>query len=530
MRYLALAVAALFAQAVCALRRTPNITLDDWSSVKLFENYTCAKLKVPLDYDNPSVGTTAIAFIKLSATNVAEDTCSLLINPGGPGGSGIDAVLSQGVDLIQIVQGQHNIVGFDPRGVGRSGPVVDCSPDYPKGRAQFEQMYYSDISNASSTPTGTQCAAAELFGKACTPTVGGSNGTAAYVSTPAVARDMLSYLQAEQAVTGRNGTKLWYYGLSYGTVFGATFAHLFPYYVGRMVLDGVVDAEDYYDLGWKSNLYDADGAISSLIQSCFNAGQANCSFWGASVSAIRGRLEKLLHDLKYQPIPIAPSDLCPLPMLSTYSDLKQVILQAMYSPLEGFPNLATVLSELEQGNTTAYSAAVTSGATPASLCNYAINGTTSTQDINSLIKCVDGAGASNFSNFVEFEEYVAILNEQSKFFGDVWPNNANGVACRFFNVSTLKTGGIPGSILKARHTANPILFVTTEIDPVAPKRVFPGSVVFTQNSVGHTAFASASTCLIQRIQTYILHVTLPPANTTCEPDVQPFQATSNISF
>jgi hypothetical protein len=270
-------------------------------------------------------------------------------------------------------------------------------------------MYYSDISNASSTSTGTQFAAAELFGKACTPTVGGSNGTAAYVSTPAVARDMLSYLQTEQAVTGRNGTKLWYYGLSYGTVLGATFAHLFPYYVGRMVLDGVVDAEDYYDLGWKSNLYDADGAISSFIQSCFNAGQANCSFWGAAVSAIRARLEKLLHGLKYQPIPIAPSDLCPLPMLATYSDLKQVILQAMCSPLEGFPNLATVLSELEQGNTTAYSAAVTSGATPASRCNYAINGTTSTQDINSLIKCLDGAGASKFSNFAELEEYLAIL-------------------------------------------------------------------------------------------------------------------------
>jgi hypothetical protein len=222
---------------------------------------------------------------------------------------------------------------------------------------------------------------------------------------------MLSYLRAEQAATGRNDKKLWYYGLSYGTVLGATFAHIFPDEVGRMILDGVVDAEDYYDLGWKSNLYDADKVINSFIQSCF-AGQANCSFWGPSVSTISARLEKLLHDLKYQPIPITPSDLCPLPMLVTYSDLKQVILQAMCSPREGFPNLATVLSELEQGNTTAYSAVVTSGATPASPCNYAINGTTSTQDINTLIKCVDGAGASNFSNLAEFEEYVAILNKQ----------------------------------------------------------------------------------------------------------------------
>ncbi|KAL3487223.1 hypothetical protein BJX62DRAFT_228207 [Aspergillus germanicus] len=528
MKFFALTVAALFVQAACALQVAPNITLNNWSSLPAFsslqwlpcfENYTYAKLKVPLDYDNLSLGTTAIAFIKLSATNVSADTRSLLINPAtsktqtcGPGGSDIDAVLSQGVDLTQIVQGQHNIVGFDPRGVGRSGPVVDCWPDYPEGRAQFEQVYYPYISNAT-------------FGKACTPNFGGSNGTAAYVSTPAVARDMLSYLRAEQAATGRNDTKLWYYGLSYGTVLGVTFAHLFPDEVGRMILNGVVDAEDYYDLGWKSNLYDADKAINSFIQSCFDAGRADCSFWGPSVSTISARLEKLLHDLKNQPIPIAPSDLCPLPMLATYSDLKEIILQAVYSPLEGFPNLATVLSELEQGNTTTYSAAVTSGATPASPCNYAINGTTSTQDINTLIKCVDGAGASKFSNLAEFEEYVAISNQQSTFFGDVWPNNANSVACRSFNVSS------------PEHTANPILFVTTEIEPVAPKRgahkmpsVFNDSVVLSQNSVGHTAFASASTCLVQRIQAYLLHGALPSANTTCQPDVQPFQATSDNSF
>ncbi|KAL3451357.1 TAP-like protein-domain-containing protein [Aspergillus insuetus] len=258
---------------------------------------------------------------------------------------------------------------------------------------------------------------------------------------------------------------------------------------------------------------------------------------GDSVLTISARLEKLLHDLKYQPIPIAPSDLCPLPLLATYSDLKQVILQAMYSPFEGFPRLATVLSELEQGSTTTYSAAVTGGATPASPCTYAISGTTSTQDFNTLIKCVDGAGAWKFSSLSKFEEYVANLNEQSKFFGDVWPNNANGVACRSFNVSSPESGRLPGSILETRHTGNPLLFVATEIDPVAPKRgahrmssVFPGSVVLTQNSVGHTAFASASTCLVQRIQTYLLNGALPPANTTCQPDVQTFQATSDISF
>ncbi|KAL2851134.1 TAP-like protein-domain-containing protein [Aspergillus pseudoustus] len=530
-------VAALpLAQATLAQRASaPNITLDDWSSLPAsshlhwtpcFENYTCARLKVPLDYGNPSLGNTAIAFIQLSATNVTKDTRSLLINPGGPGGSGVEAVLSEGAGLSEVVEGQHNIVGFDPRGVGRSGPVVDCWPDYPQGRAQFENLYYPEISNASSTSTATQFSAAEIFGKACTPIVGGSNGTAAFVSTPAVARDMLSYVKAEQKVTGQNDTKLWYYGVSYGTVLGATFAHLFPDNVGKMVLDGVVDAEDYYNLGWKSNLYDADKALEIFIQSCFEAGERKCSFWGPSVQNISARLDSLLSGLKYSPIPIAPSGSCPLPMLATYSDLKQLILQAMYSPLAGFSNLATILAGLEQGDTTAYAAAVVGGTIPASPCNYNIGGNTSTKDIGTLIKCVDGPSGFKFSSLGEFEEYVDLLSEQSEFFGDVWPNNANGVACRSFDVSLPESGRLQGSITETRHTSNPILFVTTEVDPVAPKRgaykmssVFPGSVVLTQNSVGHTAFVSASACFVQQVQAYLLEAELPPLNTTCQPDV-----------
>ncbi|KAL4778172.1 TAP-like protein-domain-containing protein [Aspergillus varians] len=527
-------------------RHTPDITLDDWSALHsspdlrwtpCFQNYSCARLQVPLDYGDPSRGNTAIAFIKLPAKDATNVTQSILVNPGGPGGSGIDAVLSQGASLADIVQGQHNVVGFDPRGVGRSGPVVDCWPDHPEGRAQFERLYYPEISNASSASLGKQYAASDIFGKACTPTVGGSNGTAAFVGTPAVARDMLSYVMAEQATTGNSDAKLWYYGLSYGTVLGATFVHLFPDRVGRMILDGVVDAEDYYSLGWRSNLYDADKALGSFVESCFDAGQGRCSLWRPSVQSIRVRLDNLLHDLKYHPIPISPSDLCPLPMLATYSDLKQLMLQAMYTPLEGFPNLAAILSGLEQGDTSAYAAAVTSGATPANPCNYQITGATSTQDINTLVKCVDGARIHDFQYLTQFEDYVGDLNTQSHFFGEVWPNNANAVTCRSFQVSPSETGKLSGSILETRYTPSPILFVTTNVDPVAPKRgahkmssVFPGSVVLTQNSTGHTAFASASNCLVQGIRAYLLQGRLPSANTTCQPDAAPFQGTSQTSF
>ncbi|KAL4766285.1 uncharacterized protein BDW70DRAFT_146443 [Aspergillus foveolatus] len=399
--------------------------------VPCFQNYTSARLEVPLDYGDPSRGVTAIACLKLSATN-ASKTRSLLISPGGPGGSGIESVFSQGLALAGIRQGLHNIVGFDPRGVGLCG-------------LNFEKLYFPEIYNASSTAAGRQFAAAEIFGDVCRG-------------------------------------ELW-------TVPGATFAHLFPDRVERMVLYGVVDAEDYYSLGWKSNLYDAGMALDSFIQSCFQAGpKERCAFWGLSVHDIRSRLGALLQDLKYNPIPIPPSvTTCPLPMLATYSDLKQLIFQAMYIPAERFQKLAAILAGLER-------------------------------DVDTLIKCVDGAGEKRFRSI------------SHEFFGEAWPNNANGVACRAYEVLPPETGNLKDTILDNRHTASPIPFVTTEVGPVAPKRgahkmssVFPGSAVLIQHSVGHTAFLSPSICFARRARNYLLSGQLPPPNSTCQADTEPFQ-------
>jgi hypothetical protein len=109
---------------------------------------------------------------------------------------------------------------------------VDCWPGNSEGRAQFERLYYPEFYNASSTAAGRQFAAAEVFGDVRCSIVGGSNGSAAFVSAPAVARDMLSFVEAEQKQrlakneSDNEQAKLWYYGVSYGTVLGVTFAHL----------------------------------------------------------------------------------------------------------------------------------------------------------------------------------------------------------------------------------------------------------------------------------------------------------------
>lgn len=372
--------------------------------------------------------------------------------------------------VAEMMGAQHNIIGLDPRAVGHSGPTVNCWPGHPERRAQFEKLYYPYVSNASSTALDYQFSTAAIFGQACTATVGGSDGNASFVSTPSVARDLLSYIKAEQAAAGKpeEDAKLSYVGMSYGTVLATTFASMFPKNVGRIIADGVLDASDYYDLGWKKNLQESDKALDKFNEYCFEAGPQNCSFWGPSANNISNRFETILETLKYSPVPVEASELCQVPFLATYSDLKQYTLQALYNPLANFPILADVLSGLEAGNTTAYAQAVTSGTIPANPCNDGSSG--STVDADTLIKCVDGYGGHKFTNVSEYRAFVETLTKESAFFGEVWPNNANTVACRAFTADLPEHGKLQKSIMETRNTSFPILFVAAETDPVTPKQ------------------------------------------------------------
>jgi pimeloyl-ACP methyl ester carboxylesterase len=323
--------------------------------------------------------------------------------------------------LRQIVGSQYNLVGFDPRGVNNSGPVVDCFQANPDARTAYEGLFFSDVSNASSTSLETQFYAADLFGEWCSETIGQKNGSEIYISTPLVAQDMLAYAKAEQKAAGKPeaDAEVWYYGASYGTALGATFASLFPNNVGRMILDGVIDAEDYYRNGWRENLFQADEALNTFSTFCHQSGPNNCSFWGPSPQNITDRLDNILAELKYHPIPVTGLDGTSTPGLATYSDLKQLMLLAVYFPLSEFPFLADILSGLENGNASSFITAT-----------ELIPGYLIPDDFDTMIKCVDGYGRSNYTTIEDYEMYVDLLDGQSKYFGEVWPNNADGVLCR----------------------------------------------------------------------------------------------------
>ncbi len=188
-------------------------------------NNDCTKLTVPVDYADPSGATIQLAVLKVPAKKQSGKLGALVVNPGGPGGSGVD--YAQAADFIvgKPVRERYDIVGFDPRGVGRSAPITCLSDSALDAFLSFDPTPQTPAqerafaANARKLPDACRAKADPLL---------------PHVSTEDAARDM----DILRAALGEK--QLTYLGKSYGTFLGATYAGLFPKQVGRFVLDGVV--------------------------------------------------------------------------------------------------------------------------------------------------------------------------------------------------------------------------------------------------------------------------------------------------
>lgn len=223
---------------------------------------TCTDLKAPVDWAKPDGDQITLAVSRHTASGTSMG--SLLINPGGPGGSGFD--FAQGFTGSAGVYANYDIIGFDPRGVGRSTPIVCFTDD-----ADRDEMIYGTYDD----PYGSAGWEAELADRqknwvdACEENTG---DLLAHIDTTSVAHDM----DMMRAVLGDD--KLNYLGYSFGTYIGTVYAQLFPDKVGRMVLDGAVEPPFGTFDELATQMAGFDSAFRAYMTDCLST--SDCPFDG----------------------------------------------------------------------------------------------------------------------------------------------------------------------------------------------------------------------------------------------------------
>ncbi|KIM20518.1 hypothetical protein M408DRAFT_30301 [Serendipita vermifera MAFF 305830] len=245
--------------------------------------HECSTFQVPLDYARPSVGNTTLALIRLPA-KTSPRKGYMFYNPGGPGGSGVDYIGVLGASLqIQLGEG-WDIIGWDPRGVGGSGPDAPLFTNYAEYDAFWEQIEGTGKPEARGNLTQasdvaffrSQVSVFDDFIKQFDAKYRAKSGdNLNYMGTCAVVRDLVGMVDA---IYGR-GADVNFYGYSYGTLIAAYLTQMFPHRVGKVIADGVLDAFTWtrtpITTGNPIDFTDTEKVLQAWSTAC--ASSANCA-------------------------------------------------------------------------------------------------------------------------------------------------------------------------------------------------------------------------------------------------------------
>ena len=444
----------------------------------------CTTAEAPMNWDDPARATIDLALVRLPATG--DKKGSLLINPGGPGGSGYDFVLDS-VDYAtsQRLQQNFDIVGFDPRGVGRSSAVT-CYDD-PAFLDEYNYGIIPGDFGSDEWITNAEAVAKE-FGDACLEHTG---ALLQYIDTISAARD----LDLLRAILG--DTKLNFLGYSYGTFLGATYADLYPEKTGRLVLDGALDpGTTDFDVT-ATQAIGFENAMRAYLEDCLT--REACPFGGQVESAL-SQVGRLLESLQVSPLP-APGGR----ELGAGTMFISIILP-LYNQ-ENWPYLDDLFTEVMKGTTdTAFLLADTyNGRNPDG--TYADNSTEAFIAIN----CLDYS--SDFSNET-LRAQAAELAELAPVFG---PRMSYGVSCSAWPFPPTRVR----EPIAAAGSAD-ILVLGTTNDPATPyvwaqalaEQLENGHLI-TYNGEGHTAYNKSNACVNDAVDDFFIDGTVPETDPDC---------------
>ncbi|HEY6013166.1 MAG TPA: alpha/beta hydrolase, partial [Candidatus Limnocylindrales bacterium] len=445
--------------------------------------FLCAAVRVPKDYASPSSGYVNVSIVNLPATDRKHRIGSLVVNPGGPGASGVEFVRDEAaVDgFPAALRKEFDIIGFDPRGVN-SSTAVRCI-DNLDGRAEI------DPSPDNAAELKALVADARAYAAACAKR---NEALLPYLSTDAVARDLDAIRQAV------GDKQLTYLGFSYGTLIGSTYAELFPDHIRAMALDGAVDPALDLEQLRAGQAKGFEGALSSFLKDC--AARTACAFHqdGRSVAAFNALMASIdtkpLHAVRLRDRRLVG------PGIAWYS-----VLAALYSK-DAWPTLAASLALAKAGD----GSLMLLIADP--YRGRKANGSYSNeQDAYTANICLDFPAPTD----------VAAYTGWAKAFDSAAPHFAaliayNDLSCAFWPVPAER---VPAPVTAAG--APPIVVVGTTGDPATPypwavalARELDSGVLITHKGEGHTAWQSSS-CVQHAVDRYLLDLIVPKAGLTC---------------
>ena len=454
----------------------------DWTDCN--DGMQCTTVTAPLNWDDPASGDVELALVRHPATG--ERIGSLLVNPGGPGASGYDFVRDS-VDYATdaALQERFDVVGFDPRGVGRSTPVACYGP------AEMDEYLYglTDADRGTDAWILEQEASATGFAAACAEQTGALLGE---VDTESAARD----LDLLRAVLG--DTQLNYLGFSYGTFLGATYAELYPDKVGRLVLDGALDPASSNFEVTATQAQGFESALRAYLTDCLAGPE--CPFDG-TVDDAMATIRALLDSVDANPIAVADGRqlggnalltaiIYPLYQATAWDYLSDMFDTVMQGSAEGAMQFADAYNGRSADGT------------------YADNSTEAFMAVN----CVDYA----------YNDDPAAMRDQAAQIDAMAPTIG-----AYMSYGDISCANWPHTVTGEREQINaagaaPILVVGTTNDPATPyvwaeslaEQLDSGQLV-TYEGEGHTAYNKSNSCVNDAVDDYLIDGTVPAADPMC---------------
>ena len=451
----------------------------DWSACG---DDRCASLTVPLDYRHPGGRTIRLHVLEVPASG--SRVGSLVVNPGGPGAAGSAYAAGRGTYFDDAVLEHFDLIGFDPRGTGQSSPV-DCLDD----RA-FNAYLSSDPDPTTPAEVATFRRQQQALARGC---ASHDPALAAHISTNEAARDM-DVLRAALGESRMN-----YFGASYGTELGATYAQLFPRRVGRFVLDGAVDPA----LGARAAaLQQAAGFQTALDAYAANCVQADIGcFLGKDVPAVQHTISALLDQITATPLPT--SDGRRLTAGNAFYGIAATLYDRGYWIL-----LSSALRSALGGDGTLLMKIADA------YVQRNADGTFRTNFLEAFydISCLDDPASVPYrdvpSQFPAFER-------ASPVFGRVYAWGLT--ACDGFSLRTDQTT----PPIHARG-ARPIVVIGTTRDPATPYRwavalahQLDSGVLVRRDGDGHTGYHQGNSCVDHAVDSYLVSGVVPHNGLSC---------------